>query len=179
MRRVQDYLRFMVWQSGLGYAALWIVTFWTLDFGPAIFGKTGCHPDAAKVLFYWVCDPSNPLAFMAMVANTALTATIWAPVYIAAATVRPEAISIAAPILAVHLIGLPAVMFVAIRLMLQFFLIPRRIARRMQKIESGADDEPIDPSRPMTSLIEARLPRVKTKIKARSEFGLRGPYVRA
>ncbi len=178
MQRLRDYLRFLVWQSGLGYAVLWVVTFWTLDYGPAIFGRAGCHSDEAKVLFYWICEGSNPLAMLAMVANTALTATVWAPVYVAAATVRPDAIGIAAPILLLHLIGLPAVIFVAIRLMLQFFLLPRRIARRMQAADAGAlEREPASRREPQPDgmLIERRLPQLKTGVAPRREFGLRGP----
>ncbi|MCZ7641740.1 MAG: hypothetical protein M5U33_01900 [Pseudorhodoplanes sp.] len=92
MRRLQDYLTFIVWQAGFAYIALWVVTFWTLDYGPAIFGQSsGCHPDKAAVLFYWSCDPQSPLWIFSTVANTALTITVWAPVYVAAATVRPEA----------------------------------------------------------------------------------------
>ena len=46
-----------------GYLLLWAVTVWTLGEGASVFGKSGlCHPDAAKVLFYWVCDASSPLA---------------------------------------------------------------------------------------------------------------------
>ena len=186
MRRLQDYIRFLVWQSGIGYVLLWVVTFWTLDYGQAIFGASGCHPDQAKVLFYWICDSDNPLAMLATLANTALTATVWAPVYIAAATVRPDAISIAAPIVGVHLIGLPAAIFVTIRLMLQFFLIPRRLARRMQHIESEsltaaagpAAAKPAAPRAPDTAMIEMRLPRTMKPVSPRSEFGLRGPSIR-
>ena len=88
MRRLKDYLRFVAWQIGIGYLLLWAVTFWTLDEGAAVFGKSGvCYPDAAKVLFYWVCEATSPLAILASVANVALTATVWAPVYLAAATV--------------------------------------------------------------------------------------------
>ena len=121
MRRLKDYLSFAAWQSGLSYIALWAVTFWSLDWGPIVFGRTdACHVDSAKVMFYWVCDPTSSLAILAAVANTALTVTVWAPVYVAAATVQPEAIAIAVPILAAHLIGLPMAILVMIRLMLLF-----------------------------------------------------------
>jgi len=86
MRRLRDYCRFVAWQAGLGYLLLWAVTFWTLDEGASVFGKSGvCFPDEAKVLFYWVCDPASPLTILASIANAALTATVWAPVYLAAA----------------------------------------------------------------------------------------------
>ena len=56
---------------------LWAMTLWTLDHGAAVFGKSGsCHPDAAQVLFYWVCDAASPLVILANVANVALTAAI-------------------------------------------------------------------------------------------------------
>lgn len=190
MRRLQDYLTFIVWQAGFAYIALWVVTFWTLDYGPAIFGQSSsCHPDKAAVLFYWSCDPQSPLWIFSTVANTALTITVWAPVYVAAATVRPEAVSLALPILGTHLIGLPAAIFVTIRIMLQFFLLPRRIARRMQRIDAGElpDSEaaftpsaqqqtpaaaPVPAQR--MALADSVLPRSLTRGKPRAEFGMRG-----
>lgn len=175
MRRLHDYFRFMLWQSGLGYAALWIVTFWTLDYGPAIFSQSaGCHPDQAKVMFYWACDPASPLSFLAAIANTALTVTVWAPVYIAAATVRPDAISIAGPIVAAHVIGLPALIFIAIRLTLQFFLLPRRLAQRMQLADSAAASKPTMADETLSSIGNTRLnPHSPSAVKPRENFGLR------
>jgi hypothetical protein len=51
------------------------------------------------------------------VVNSALTTTVWAPVYVAAATVDPNAAIIAAPIVAVHAFGLPLGILVLIRLL--------------------------------------------------------------
>jgi hypothetical protein len=131
MHRLRDYRTFVVWSSGLGYVALWCVTLWTLDHGAAVFGGSGvCRPDLAKVLFYWVCEAASPLALLAAIANAALTVTVWAPVYVAAAAVRPDAIVIAVPIVVVHLVGLPAALLVAIRLMLALFRAVRRLSRR-------------------------------------------------
>ena len=79
------------------------------------------------MLFYWVCDPANPLAILSAVVNSALTITVWAPVYIAAATVRPDAVAIAVPIIAAHIIGLPTAIFVMMRVMLKFFELVRRM----------------------------------------------------
>src|SRR5260370_42559482 len=108
MRRLKDYCRLVAWQTGLGYLLLWAVPFWALDEGATVFGKSGvCYPDAAKVLFYWVCEATSPFAILASVVNVALTATVWAPVYLAAATAQPAAATIAAPIIVVHLVGLP------------------------------------------------------------------------
>ena len=166
MRRISDYLHFLFWQTGIGYIALWALTLWTLGDGAAFFGGSGeCHPDQAKVLFYWVCDSDNLLSTLAMLSNTALTTTVWAPVYVAAATVRPEAIAIAAPIVAAHVVGLPAALFVAMRTMLLLLQMPRRLLRKGEAEQtetlSGAIELP-EPDRP--------LPRVKV----RSTFGLRG-----
>jgi hypothetical protein len=131
MRRIKDYGRFIAWQTGVGYLLLWAVTFWTLDGGANVFGKSGvCVPDAAKVLFYWVCESSSPLSILASLANVALTATVWAPVYMAAATVDPGAIAIAAPIMLVHVVGLPLGIFVLVRLMAGVLDLRRRIPGR-------------------------------------------------
>jgi hypothetical protein len=116
MQRLKDYARFLVWWSGLGYLALWATTLWTLDYGSALFARSGaCRPDVARALFYWACDPASPLSMLAALANTALTFTVWAPVYVAAATVQPGLIVIAGPLAAAHVIGLPAALLVTIR----------------------------------------------------------------
>ncbi len=171
MRRIADYLHFLIWQSGLSYIALWLLTLWTLGDGASVFARSGvCHPDEAKVLFYWVCDPASLLSIVATLSNTALTATVWAPVYVAAATVRPDAIAIAAPIVAVHCIGLPSAIFVAMRVMLHLLQLPRGLFR---KAEPAAP--PLVPEQAPLPLRDRPLP----KVKARSTFGLRGVSSRA
>ena len=76
MRRLKHYLKIVVWQTGLGYLLLWAVTFWALDEGATVFGKSGvCYPDEAKVLFYWVCDAASPLAILAGIAAIFLAIT--------------------------------------------------------------------------------------------------------
>jgi hypothetical protein len=170
MQRLRDYLRFVAFNAGAGYIALWAMTFWTLDHGPAVFGGSGlCHPDDAKILFYWVCDASTPLGILAGVANTALTVTVWAPVYVAAATVRPDAIAIAVPIVLAHAIGLPTAIFVAIRAMLALLQLPRRLFGRRQAAAAPAAADDIVAARIVREI--ARRPRIAT---TRSHFGLRG-----
>jgi len=131
MGRLRDYLRFLVWNAGLGYLALGLMTFWTLDYGAAVFGHSGgCHPAYAKVLFYWMCDADSPLAILAALANGALTLTVWAPVYVAAATVYPPAVIVALPIMLTHALGLPAALLVAVRSLAALFGLLRRLAGR-------------------------------------------------
>src|SRR6266508_3044029 len=140
MRRLKDLFRVLTWQTGLGYLLLWAVTFWTLDEGASVFGKSGvCYPDEAKVLFYWVCEATSPLAILAGIANVALTATVWAPVYIAAATVEPDAVAIALPIIAVHVIGLPLAIFVLVRVMAAALDLRRRIPSRTRSVPRAAE----------------------------------------
>jgi hypothetical protein len=128
MRRLKHYLKIVVWQTGLGYLLLWAVTFWALDEGATVFGKSGvCYPDEAKVLFYWVCEATSPFAILASVVNVALTATVWAPVYLAAATAQPDAAAIAVPIIALHVVGLPLGIFVLMRMMATAIDLRRRI----------------------------------------------------
>lgn len=118
MRRLRDYCGILAWQTGLGYLLLWGVTYWTLAEGGSVFGRSGvCHADSAQVLFYWACDPASPLQILASVADFALTATVWAPVFVAAATVDPDAVNLALPIIALHVIGLPLGILVLIRLL--------------------------------------------------------------
>ena len=164
MRRLKDYLRFLVWNAGLGYIALWLMTFWTFDYGGAVFGNSGvCQPADAKVLFYWTCDPASPLSILAALANTALTVTVWAPVYVAAATVDSSAIALALPIMLTHGLGLPAALLIIIRSMSGLFAIPRRLLR-----------EKLSP--PFAANVPARLAPRRTMrfVKPRASFGLRG-----
>lgn len=174
MGRLKDYLSFVAWQSGLSYIALWAVTFWSLDWGPFVFSRTGaCHVDNAKVMFYWVCDPASPLAILAAVADTALTVTVWAPVYVAAATVQPDAIAIAVPIVAAHVIGLPMAILVMTRLMLRFFAGLRRAAGHLAGRSAVVSASVIDADVDASSAPPA--PRHSPpRVAARKDFGLRG-----
>jgi hypothetical protein len=165
MRRLKDYLHIAAGQLGLAYIALWAIAFIVLDYGPHLFAGA-CRPIGTAFLFYWSCDPSSPLHFAADVANTALTATVWAPVYVAAATVRPDDLAIAAPILLVHLIGLPTALLVSIRLLARLVQMPRWLTRR--RAEHGEEDEPMPPLRVLPP------PAALPKVKPRDTFGLRG-----
>lgn len=165
MRYLKTCLHVAAWQLGLAYIALWAITFVVLDYGPSIFAGA-CRPVGAKLLFYWSCDPSAPLAFAAGVANTALTATVWAPIYVAAATVNPDAVAIAIPILLVHLIGLPTALLVSIRLLARIVEAPRWFAGR--RAQDRAD------ALPRLRALPPAAPSALPKLKPRDTFGLRG-----
>jgi hypothetical protein len=168
MRRLKDYLGVLAWQSGLGYIALWAITIWSLDWGPVVFGRSvACHPDSAKVLFYWVCDGASPLTIAAAVVNTALTVTVWAPVYVAAATVRPDAVAIAVPIIAAHAVGLPTAIFVMMRVMLKFFEVVRRMVAFVTGRSAVMPIADAGASVPEPSFVVRQVP-------PRAGFGLRG-----
>jgi hypothetical protein len=139
MQRLRDYCGIFAWQTGLGYLLLWGLTYWTLAYGGAVFGQSGvCHADSAQVLFYWACDPASPLQILASVANFALTATVWAPVFVAAATVDPDAVILAAPIVAVHVVGLPLGILVLIRALARSFDAVRALRRRIHDAAAAA-----------------------------------------
>jgi hypothetical protein len=181
MQRLKDYSRFIVWQTGIGYLLLWAVTFWTLDEGGAVFGRSGaCYPDAAKVLFYWVCDGAGPLAVLASVSNAALTATVWAPVYLAAATVRPDAAAIAAPIVALHVVGLPLAIFVVMRILSAAFDLRRAVGSPRASTAAASvapgpvASEPVEPDRPVPVTTRRIVPpRPAPAVKPRNQCGLR------
>jgi hypothetical protein len=147
MQRLRDYARFLVWSSGLGYLALWAMTMWTLDYGVGVFARSGaCRADVGRVLFYWVCDPASPLAMLGTLANAALTLTVWAPVYVYAATVQPDLIIIAGPLVAAHVIGLPAALLVTIRTLVAVLAALRWLLRsaagRLHIVEPAAGKRP-------------------------------------
>ncbi len=134
MRRLRDYCGILAWQTGLGYLLLWGVTYWTLAEGGSVFGRSGvCHADSAQVLFYWTCDPASPLQILASVADFALTATVWAPIFVAAATVDPAAVDLVLPIIALHVIGLPLGILVLIRLLARTFDALRALRHRIHE----------------------------------------------
>jgi hypothetical protein len=182
MQRLKDYIRIIAWQAGLGYLLLWGVTFWTLDEGPTVFGKSGvCVPDEAKVLFYWVCDPSSPLTVLASIANAALTATVWAPVYLAAATAQPEAAAIAVPIIMLHVVGLPLGLLFLVRLLAAVFDLRQRIGARYQAPPQlvpaaalPAEAAPTASAAPPAPVAVRPTMSPRPTVKPRSEFGLRG-----
>ena len=162
MHRLKNYLHIVAWQLGLAYIALWAITFLALDYGPGLFSES-CRRDAARLMFYWVCDPSSPLSFVASIANTALTATIWAPVSVAASTFRPDAIASAAPLLLLHVIGLPMALLVCIRLMAGIFQAPRWLASR--RAEEASELPPLRAPAPSAPPF--------LHVKSRGTFGLR------
>ncbi len=171
MGRIKDYVRFIAWQTGLSYLLMWAVTFWALDYGAAVFGKSGvCHPNAAKELFYWVCDPSSPLSILSTVVNVALTATVWAPVYIAAASVQPDAMTVALPIILIHVVGLPLGLFVLVRTVAAVLDFGRRKARGGGKEIARSADL----ARPeQAKRANPAPPQPRKVVPPRSEFGLR------
>ena len=182
MRRFREYLKFITWQTGIGYLLLWMVTLWTLDEGASVFGNSGvCYPDTAAVLFYWVCAKASPLSILASVANAALTATVWAPVYIAAATVGPEAISIAVPIVLLHVVGLPLGLFVLIRMLTNVLDLRRNIrpSREPARASMAAAAARPTTTPSLQSLSRLAAPQPTRKVKARSEFGLRSDRIGA
>ncbi len=139
MRRLRDYCGILAWQTGIGYLLLWTVAYWTLADGAAVFGQSAaCHADSAQVLFYWACDPPSPLASLADVANFALTVTVWAPVFVAAATVDQDALIIAVPIIATHVIGLPLGLLVIIRACARACDAARTLRRHIRGVASAA-----------------------------------------
>jgi hypothetical protein len=163
LRRLSDYCRIAAWQTGIGYLVLWAMTYWTLDQGPDVFGRSGaCHADAATVLFYWSCDPASPLQILANLANGALTTTVWAPVYVAAAIVDPAYLVVAIPIVLAHVIGFPLALFVVIRTASRAFDRLRGLRRGRTGV-GKADQTP--------EAVPKRAPR--PSVAPRHEFGLR------
>ena len=186
MRRLKGYGKLVAWQTGVGYLLLWAVTVWALNEGAAVFGKSGvCFPDEAKVLFYWVCERTSPLSILASVVNFALTATVWAPVYLAAATVQPDALVVAVPILMLHLVGLPLGILALIRMMATALDLRRRIgagrarppaapAALAETAAAEAASTAVAAVAPSSPVQRMAPPRPARRIRARSEFGLRG-----
>ena len=175
MERYKAYLSAFAWQAGLGYLALWGMTFWVLDGGTVVFGTSGlCHPENARVLFYWVCDPGSLLAPLARLANFALTTTVWTPVYVAVATVEPDALVLALTIVLVHVVGLPTAIFVMIRLSERAFDVMRLMVGRVRPDElTGAAA-----AGPPSGLVAFAGNRVKpagasAPVKPRDQFGQR------
>jgi hypothetical protein len=184
MRRLKDYCRLLAWQTGVSYLLLWAVTVWALDEGATVFGKSGvCYPDEAKVLFYWVCQASSPLSILASVVNFALTATVWAPVYLAAATAQPDALIIAAPIVLLQVGSGRSPPKPVSQALPQAS--PQASSQASSQALVDAAAAPAVPAPPVLSApvaaaaVPARRivspPKPAKTIKARNEFGLRRP----
>jgi hypothetical protein len=175
MQRLRDYARFLVWSSGLGYLTLWATTAWTLEYGVGLFAVSGaCRPDVARQLFYWACDPASPWSMLAALANTALTFTVWAPVYVAAASVQPDLIVIAAPVATVHVIGLPAALLVSIRILVALLATLRWLVRSAAVRFRGARPAGCAAAPPSSQPTAQARRRPVPCAPPRETFGLRG-----
>lgn len=115
MPPVRSILRAALWSWGLGYVVLWGLAIWALGETHPLWRDPACRADANQVVFYFDCGRAGAIAALAMLTNWAFTFTIWAPVYIAAATVRADALAVALPVVASHVLGLPAAVYVAMR----------------------------------------------------------------
>jgi Mg2+/citrate symporter len=104
------------------------------------------------------------MSILATLANTALTLTVWGPVYIAAAAVKADAIVVAVPIVVVHLIGFSTAILVTVRLTLSFFQMLRRLGSRDRAVGPAAGTVPEHSAEPL---------RLSCG-KPRDVFGLRG-----
>ncbi len=172
MQRLKDYIGFAAWHSAFVYAGLWTIAYWGLRTGPMVFGGSGaCHIDYAPVLFYWNCEGGAPIALLAQTINWALTCTVWAPVYVAAAFAGTSAGGLAAAIVSVHLVGLPAALLIAVRL-LQILLdsVIALVCRR-----PAGKREPSASARALARALQA--PRPRPRVPPRETFGLRGPIL--
>jgi hypothetical protein len=170
MQRLRDYLRFLSWSSGLGYIALWAMTLWTLDQGAAVFARAGCRAGDTMALFYWVCSAGNPMSIVASLSNTALTLTLWGPVYLAAVTVDSDALKIALPIVATHAFGLPAAILVLARVMVALL---HGLKARVHGTATRSTEKATVLNL-TEDMLAARAPRRFKTVKPRTTFGLRG-----
>jgi hypothetical protein len=143
------------------------MTLWTLDHGQAFFIGTGrCEPDPTTALFYWICDPASPASIVAALANSALTVTVWGPVYIAAAAVKTNALPVALPIVSIHLVGFSAVILITSRSALWLLQALRSVGRgQVMATDTQSPDPGFAAPAPADTF---------AGVKQRDNFGLRG-----
>jgi hypothetical protein len=118
------------------------------------------------------------MQILASAANGALTTTVWAPVYVAAATVMPAAVVVAAAILAVHVVGLPLAIFVVIRTMTEAFDTLRLLRRRGRAAKAadvgGEPDRLAGTAQAQAQAnVHAKAVPPRRRVARRSDFGLR------
>jgi hypothetical protein len=164
MRRIKDYADALAWQTGLAYLALWLVAFWAVADGAAVFGRWGCSAEGAGVSF-WACEANAPMALVARFANTALAVTIGAPVLVG----RPEAPMLLGPVLALHALGAPAAFFAAARMARSIF------ASLLQARGRGDEEETTASLHALELIASRRSTPPRPVVEPRDSFGLRGP----
>lgn len=108
-------LKTIAWPYAVAYMGLWSVFMWFAQYGGVIRANADCAqvPDAPLPL--WTCSGDGFLSIAALVVDLALLLTVWAPAFVAAATVNAAAIPIAASLVAGHLLGLAASVYAMVR----------------------------------------------------------------
>ncbi|MTW16757.1 hypothetical protein GJ689_11135 [Rhodoplanes serenus] len=108
--------RLAVRMIGVAYLILWGITWWSLDHGATVLTRFGaCRLEPLSELFVWRCLPEAPLPAVVDLLNGVLAATLWAPAVVLAAVSQPDVRLMAAVLVGLHLVGLPAALLVAIR----------------------------------------------------------------
>lgn len=106
----------LAWTCGLGYIAMWLIVFLSLDGAPIVRSSPSCTALDGVVMVFWTCELHTPLWFLANLVNIAMSYTVWAPVFLAVASVDPAVIFIASTIVGTHVLGLPACLYVMLRI---------------------------------------------------------------
>ncbi|MFD2181239.1 hypothetical protein [Rhodoplanes azumiensis] len=144
--RLEADARLAVYILGIFYIALWAITWLILGHGAALLRpEQGCRLEGLDVLFLWRCVGETHLPVVADLANGVLASTVWAPVVVLTAAVQPEVRLVAFLVVALHVVGLPAALLIAIR---AGETLCDRIARRPAAGERAAPaPAPDDPGR--------------------------------
>ncbi|MDC7789478.1 hypothetical protein PQJ75_20455 [Rhodoplanes sp. TEM] len=115
-RRLERDAQLAVRLVGLAYMLLWLITWWVLGHGAAVLGSgSGCRLQRLSDLVLWRCTDAASVHMVADLVNGVLASTVWAPAVVMAAAVQPEVRLAAAVVIALHLVGLPAALLLAIR----------------------------------------------------------------
>ncbi|CAL8968509.1 hypothetical protein RHODGE_RHODGE_04586 [Rhodoplanes serenus] len=145
--------RLAVRMIGVAYLILWGITWWSLDHGATVLTSLGaCRLEPLSELFVWRCLPEAPLPAVVDLLNGVLAATLWAPAVVLAAVSQPDVRLMAAVLVGLHLVGLPAALLVVIRAGVRLCdgVVRGRMMRGRIKPVEASDAAPRRRAAPMT-----------------------------
>ena len=112
MRR---FLTKLAWPYGIAYAMLWLAFLWFAADGALIRNNPGCSPIESAPLPLWTCSEFGATYLLTLLIDIALLAIMWAPVFIAAATVNLATVPLAVPLIFGHVMGVTALIYALIK----------------------------------------------------------------
>jgi hypothetical protein len=154
--------------------ALWAIGWCAIGPGAAMLGRAGCRITASTPdVFIWSCTVDGPLQLFADLVNGVLASTFLMPVAVAAAVTEPGIRVATLAVVALHVVGFPAALLVAVRMCERFL---DRMVGRGRSSDTLAAADTASPEAYCMAPTELRSSggAGRKPLAPRDTFGLRG-----